>query len=846
MEKKNDLIDNIYKYFFIVGPNIPKGKIIENTKEQISEAKLKIKSSYSIEGNSNEYETLYNDILFDKFVQFNIFPSYSNFINIIDFSQDLDQIKVKKGIFEGYYKVENHKPFPKFHSFQHKNWSENNYFEWFFNVLIYYERTPSNIESIDLYVANAIILITKEAYLSLSKYILECIYDKFTNDQNIPIELFIINILNYVTNKYDVIKVLNLTYEISHNIFLPVCDLEFTILYKFFTNKDIFIFAEQFFKRESIIIASNQYELLFPIYYCLICLFHPLGNTDNTYCFKLLCPQTLIGYLLSSFPTMLFIYCDNIENDKMKQICKCKGHKIVYSFIQKENDEYNVTKKIYNINDDEEVFEINFNEDKNLLLKFTYFKINETLSTNIQLINEFIQKRRQEILNEVSGFYDTGDSYEKFRNYYFGIFIKLFLSIIQEIVFEIDDDKIKINSMNNAENNEIDTNIKNKEIINYLNDIKTCPSFEIIYKNDESNLRLDNKNLKVQNLLDLFMTISKIDNSVLFYDLTFEMAKNKKIIQIELLYKINLGKELFYLNKYQRYLLRNDDAEIHINKDEKGLIKISYFKIQLYFDAFIDSKIIVEEQLKNVNLIMMEFDNFYNLYIKNYIPIKSKREIALCTISLVLIIILKYHINDYSFTNQQKLVLFTQILNLMVQTNGFYNKFNFLISILYEILITDKVIYEKYRIYFIEYLKDCKIIPTTTIFLEFNTKVNFFDKIKINKEKLIFKISNLQQIDKDKHHFELEKDSYSDYYCRDKGCQYPLFFSYIDIIGEQKNEILKNPDKILRNIFNEINKRRTFDIENINNFYNNWFDDLAQVSFYSKLYFNLELFTEIN
>ena len=570
MEKLKDLTDNIYKYFFIVGPDIPKGKKIANTKDEVSDAKIKIKSSYSIEGNSIEYETLYNDILFDKFVQFNIFPSYSNFIHLIDFSQDLDQIKVKKGLFEGYYKIENNKPFPKFHSFQHKNWSENNYFEWFFNVLIYYEKMPSHIEGIDLYVANAMILITKEAYLSLSKYILDCIYDKFTDDQNIPIEIFIINILNYVTNKYDVIKVLNLTYEISHNIFLPVCDLEFTILYKFFNNKDIFIFAEQFFKRESIIIASNEYEILFPIYYCLICLFHPLGNTDNTYCFKLLCPETLIGYLLSTFPTMLFIYCENIENDIMKQICKCKGHKIVYSFINKQNDEYIITKKIYDINE-EKVFENEFPKS-NLLLNYMNFKIPETLYTNIQLIQDFINKRKQEISNEVSGFYDVGDSNEKFRNYYFGIIIKLFLSIIEEIVFHIENDKIKINSINIEENNENDMNNNDKEMINYINDIKCCPSFEIIYKNDESNLRLDNKNLKVQNLLDLFITISKIDNSVLFYDLTFDMVKNKNNIKIEYLYNINLKKKLFYLNKYQRYLLRNDDAEIYINNDEKGII----------------------------------------------------------------------------------------------------------------------------------------------------------------------------------------------------------------------------------------------------------------------------------
>ena len=839
MEKLKDLTDNIYKYFFIVGPDIPKGKKIANTKDEVSDANIKIKSSYSIEGNSIEYETLYNDILFDKFVQFNIFPSYSNFIHLIDFSQDLDQIKVIKGLFEGYYKIENNKPFPKFHSFQHKNWSEKNYFEWFFNVLIYYEKMPSHIEGIDLYVANAMILITKDAYLSLSKYILDCIYDKFTYDQNFPIEIFIINILTYVTNKFDVIKVLNLTYKISHNIFLPICDLEFTILYKFFTNRDIFIFAEQFFKRESIIIASNEYEILFPIYYCLICLFHPLGNTDNTYCFKLLCPETLIGYLLSTFPTMLFIYCENIENDIMKQICKCKGHKIVYSFINKQNDEYIITKKIYDINE-EEVFENEFPKS-NLLLKYMNFKIPETLYTNIQLIQDFINKRKQEISNEVSGFYDVGDSNEKFRNYYFGIIIKLFLSIIEEIVFHIENDKIKINSINIEENNENDMNNNDKEMINYINDIKCCPSFEIIYKNDESNLRLDNKNLKVQNLLDLFITISKIDNSVLFYDLTFDMVKNKNNIKIEYLYNINLKKKLFYLNKYQRYLLRNDDAEIYINNDEKGIIKISYFKIQLYFDAFINSNIIVEENLKNVNLIMMEFDNFYNLYIKNYIPIKSKKEIALCTIVLVKIIILKYYINDNSVNDREKLILFTKILNLLFETKGFYNKFNFLISILYEFTITNKLIYEKYNIFFVETLKDYKLIPTTTIFLEFNTKVNFFDKINVKKEKLLFKISNLEQIDKEKHHFELENNCYSDYSCTDKNCQLPLIFSYIDFIGEKKNQILKNPDIILRSIFNEINKRRTFDIININNFYENWFDDLAQISFLSKLYFNLEL-----
>ena len=41
------------------------------------------------------------------------------------------------------------------------------------------------------------------------------------------------------------------------------------------------------------------------------------------------------------------------------------------------------------------------------------------------------------------------------------------------------------------------------------------------------------------------MTISKIDNSVLFYDVTFDVPENFKILQIESLYNINLKNNCF-------------------------------------------------------------------------------------------------------------------------------------------------------------------------------------------------------------------------------------------------------------------------------------------------------------
>ena len=110
------------------------------------------------------------------------------------------------------------------------------------------------------------------------------------------------------------------------------------------------------------------------------------------------------------------------------------------------------------------------------------------------------------------------------------------------------------------------------------------------------------------------------------------------------------------------------------------------------------------------------------------------------------------------------------------------------------------------------------------------------------KEKLKLNISDLKQVNEENHNFKFCKEIYSDYLCSDKDCNFPLYFSYIDDIEEEKEEILKNPHIILLNICNKIRERGSFEIKNINYFYNKWFDDLIQVSFFAHLYFNLELF----
>lgn len=242
---------------------------------------------------------------------------------------------------------------------------------------------------------------------------------------------------------------------------------------------------------------------------------------------------------------------------------------------------------------------------------------------------------------------------------------------------------------------------------------------------------------------------------------------------------------------------------------------------------------------------MMEFENFYNLYSRSIIPITSKKDIALGVIALTLIIILKYNINNQYLTDQEKLNEFEIVLNLFKETKGFYNKYNFLISILYEIIISNHEICNKYKNEFIQSLNEYKIIPTTTIFLEYNNKIDLTNNDLYEKEKLIFNISDLKQVNEENHNFEFFKEIYSDYLCLDKDCNVPLYFSYVDDIGEEKEEILKNPHIILLNICNKIRERGSFEIKNINYFYNKWFEDLIQISFLAHLYFNLELFPKL-
>lgn len=852
MEKqKIDQRQNIFKYFFIVGPDIPKNKKITNSRDEISTAKIKIKSHYSIEGNTSEYETLYNDILTDKFVQYNIFPSLSNYIQNLDFSKEIDELNIKDiGIFEGYYFLEQNKPNFKFHSFQHKNWS-NVYYEWFFNVLIFYEYYPSQVEDnyIKLYIANAMILISHEGYLSLSNYILTNIYNQFHLENTIPIEPYIINILNNITNKYDVIEWFNLKYEII-NSFLPVYDLEILNLFHIFHVRDIFLFAEQFFKRETIIIASCDYDILFPIYYSLICLFHPLGNTDATYCYKLLNPITL-SFIFGPLPSMIFIYCNHLDEKIIKQICEKKGERIIYSYIEKNknykaNDEssevYLVYKKIFELNEKNEIIIKNFPSPCDLLKSLLKIGING-IDSNFNLINYCIEERNQQITNEIPGFYENFEHYEILRNQFFTIILKLFLTIIQEIVFEINGEKIQMNSKVLEKENDDDDN-ENILQQNYLSDLKSSPSFEFIYKDDESNLRMDNPNLKIRNLLDLFITLSQLDKNIVYFDISLKKKENLKTINIEKLYNDILNSSFYYLNKYQRYFLRNKEEDILIEeKEDKILIK--YNKIQLYFNAFTDSNLIQNNIHENINLIMMEFENFYNLYSRSIIPITSKKDIALGVIALTLIIILKYNINNQYLTDQEKLNEFEIVLNLFKETKGFYNKYNFLISILYEIIISNHEICNKYKNEFIQSLNEYKIIPTTTIFLEYNNKIDLTNNDLYEKEKLIFNISDLKQVNEENHNFEFFKEIYSDYLCSDKDCNFPLYFSYVDDIGEEKEEILKNPHIILLNICNKIRERGSFEIKNINYFYNKWFEDLIQISFLAHLYFNLELFPKL-
>ena len=223
---------------------------------------------------------------------------------------------------------------------------------------------------------------------------------------------------------------------------------------------------------------------------------------------------------------------------------------------------------------------------------------------------------------------------------------------------------------------------------------------------------------------------------------------------------------------------------------------------------------------------------------------------------------------------------------LFEKTKCFYGKFDFLITLLYLIIISHVKDREKYLPIFFNKLLENKITPSIIIILMNNEGHQYFDfeylrKIhKNNKKKqkknLLCKshifnnrnpptknlaISNIDVKIKDlaneeenikeiiitkiaqikhKHDFESD-DIYGDYHCKDNVCsEYMSFYIDSNILNKEcdKYENIINPKYIINDLFTKIlEENNLFIFPN-----DKMIDDIKQIAMYDQLYFHIGYF----
>ena len=857
--------EQILKYFLLVG-----NKNQELRKSSIEEIKKKhptVLSSYSIEGNTKEFISLTSTTKSDPFYMHNIFPLKSTFFNTINLDQDLDEIDIKCDPYEGYIILADKEPNSFFHCVELKNWGDNSYV-WFFNCLITFEKLRFDKEKRkNLWIPKAFIIVTHEPYFTLCKNILEKILEIYKKPLSLPLEVYILHFFSTI-RKYSTETVMSFSDHIFYcykpeTPFLGAFDINFSLLFKMFTLHEILFIAENFVRNKNFLVISKFPEILYPLYHMIMTVVHPLGITDNTYFYKLLTPET-IQFLFSGFPFMLFAYCDSVNEDQFDKIAmNIEADILVISIQDKKNlNNYVATMKLikyipvkgkqgsvyhqnipkrslfemliesYNNEDNKrdrkekvDNKEKDTNQDKQLCFISTYLFLEQELK-KLQLTEHY----------KSQGIFIRGD-YELIRQLFFSFMVNFFISIISEIYFEVMNEEIHIELKINEESN------KKYQI----KDITSSPICDIIYK---ANI-LSNPNLKFIILRDEIIKLSQIDQSIVYFEFKIDLTKNSRnVLDFKDLSFLE-DKIYLYLNKFNRSLQR----QVSSPETQANPIEFSYYKDKqkffynysetcFYFEIFSNSK--NKDNLakeKQINVLFIEIENYYTLYINDCIPIYSKKELASYTIGIALSFIILYGIRSKNVSDQDVIKKFRMLYGLFETSKGFNKRCNILLSLIFTIIISHEELFKTYRNLFISKLQEFKIVPTITIFLEYSQEENKILEKNEDSPILEYRIISLKKEEiKDKsisnfhkHSFHMDDDVNGDFICPE--CKDPYKILINDSKKENRLDFLISPKRILNHLLQYAKSNDFLYIKDINKVYEGWLDDLCQIAYFNQYYF---------
>ena len=673
----------------------------------------------------------------------------------------------------------------------------------------------------------------------------------------------------------------------------------------------------------NIYVQGKFYKLLTPdnIYFLLLQAMIPFVfiHTEKDFILKSDLIEKILNVLRESDnDSELLIY---EINDKSLNEVDVKRH----IFYKNKNIDINEITKASLI---EKVLSTNYQINiQNKMEEINYTYLIESLELEISnLLNKYKD-------NHINNFYDFSidySEYETIRELFFGVMIKFIVLPIEPVQLEILNDTLQIktleikNIFNKRDKESIDDfisteqtdilykngivrrQIKDASIIRnkILMDYYVKISF-IDFKRQFFELR-QQKNIVDEGKINSETNKKSIIENINFNN--FFVYENKN--QFYYFNKLNLHLVKFpqkdyndinydncfikYLNIYQE--VTNLDLSKEINElKEKQNIKNHldlgiYFgeNFNLFFDSFIcykDKKskknnevnLGDSDTLKNKNfkiyykLILDEAEIFHDLFITQSLIINSREELAACAVGLYISIYIINLISEKQSPQKQILIesFLKKLYKLFEITKCFYGKFDFLITLLYQIIVSQTKYKKEYLSDFLNKLQDNKITPSIIILLMYNDKhqhldfeylkeiykldksqifvdlISFarnsiynttsglYDENENNKEIIITKIKKIEH----EHEFESD-DIYGDYHCKNNDCCGYMNFYIENNLGNKEHDNVINPKYIINNLFKNILEENSLFIFPNNNMIN----EINQIAMYDELYFKIGYF----
>jgi hypothetical protein len=360
-------------------------------------------------------------------------------------------------------------------------------------------------------------------------------------------------------------------------------------------------------------------------------------------------------------------------------------------------------------------------------------------------------------------------------------------------------------------------------------------------------------------------------------------------------FSINHGKSFIEDLKYYEELTKEKDIyTIKKDKKEKYIIFFGE-KFELHFGQFVYKNLSKKEinydfqkseyeyLSKNKNYekyykaTLDEAKIFYDLFFRQIIPYESKEELAACAIALYVLIYIINLLSELDSNNPYNEKIKQIIINyqdklyqLLLKTKGFYGKFDFLLTLLYQVFSSKQIKSENQKKLcnlMMNCLSEEKNIPPILVILmnkhniymdfreikkviEKNTKIRKKNKINMTvmlsenqrsfylnyepiKEYLIYNIERIAH----KHEYELFEEPNNDYICKEK-CEETIGFKIQ--LKEGDNIMLKtvnNPGYIIIELLKKIIENKSFFIYSYGNL-----THIYQIVMLDELYFKIGFF----